>query len=69
MNDGVRCPTCRGVLPPRGAVPDDARKHAPFCSERCRMVDLGRWLTGSYRIAGDPVDPTELPDSPGEPRA
>ncbi|MEY2741819.1 MAG: gyrase inhibitor YacG [Planctomycetota bacterium] len=33
------------------------------------MVDLGRWLTGSYRIAGDPVDPTELPDSPGEPRA
>ncbi len=33
------------------------------------MVDLGRWLTGSYRIAGDPVDPTELPDAPGEPRA
>ncbi len=23
---------------------------APFCSDRCRQVDLGHWLTGSYRI-------------------
>jgi endogenous inhibitor of DNA gyrase (YacG/DUF329 family) len=25
----------------------------PFCSDRCRVVDLGRWLGGSYRIAAD----------------
>lgn len=25
-------------------------KAAPFCSERCREIDLGRWLSGSYRI-------------------
>jgi endogenous inhibitor of DNA gyrase (YacG/DUF329 family) len=29
----------------------------PFCSERCKRVDLGRWLSGDYRIAG-----TEAPD-------
>jgi uncharacterized protein len=28
----------------------------PFCSERCRTVDLGRWLTGGYRVAGDRAD-------------
>ena len=27
----------------------------PFCSERCQLIDLGRWLDGDYRIAGDPV--------------
>ncbi|HEX2445885.1 MAG TPA: DNA gyrase inhibitor YacG [Vicinamibacterales bacterium] len=27
----------------------------PFCSERCRMADLGRWLSGSYRVQGPPV--------------
>jgi endogenous inhibitor of DNA gyrase (YacG/DUF329 family) len=29
--------------------------HRPFCSERCRLVDLGRWATESYRLAGDPL--------------
>lgn len=29
-----------------------ARANDPFCSDRCRAVDLGRWLTGAYRIAG-----------------
>jgi endogenous inhibitor of DNA gyrase (YacG/DUF329 family) len=24
----------------------------PFCSERCKMADLGRWLSGDYRVAG-----------------
>ena len=27
-------------------------KWRPFCSERCRQVDLNRWLSGTYRIAG-----------------
>lgn len=25
----------------------------PFCSERCKMVDLGAWLDGEHRIPGD----------------
>jgi uncharacterized protein len=29
----------------------------PFCSERCKMTDLGRWITGGYKVPGEPVDP------------
>jgi endogenous inhibitor of DNA gyrase (YacG/DUF329 family) len=35
----------------------------PFCSERCRLIDLARWADGSYSIPGDRVDPDTLPDS------
>jgi endogenous inhibitor of DNA gyrase (YacG/DUF329 family) len=27
----------------------------PFCSERCKMADLGRWLRGDYRVPGPSV--------------
>jgi hypothetical protein len=27
--------------------------HRPFCSARCRNIDLGRWLKGSYRVETD----------------
>jgi uncharacterized protein len=38
----------------------------PFCSQRCRDVDLGNWLTGKYAIPGEPVDidPDEQPEAP-----
>jgi uncharacterized protein len=26
----------------------------PFCSERCQVIDLGRWADGSYRVAAEP---------------
>jgi len=42
----VRCPTCKGEVA-------EGAKHQPFCSERCRLVDLGNWLGGKYRIAGE----------------
>ncbi len=28
----------------------------PFCSERCRNVDLAKWIDGAYRVAPDPLD-------------
>jgi len=31
----------------------------PFCSRRCADVDLGRWLTGQYRVPGPPAEPEE----------
>ena len=31
----------------------------PFCSERCKLADLGRWLSGDYRIGGDPLPADE----------
>ena len=30
-------------------------KWRPFCSERCKLADLGRWLSGDYRIPAEPV--------------
>lgn len=43
----VRCPICEKPLDTKGPKewPD-----WPFCSNRCKLVDLGRWLGGNYRI-------------------
>jgi uncharacterized protein len=35
----------------------------PFCSERCKMADLGRWFSGDYRIPGTPVPNAEDEDA------
>ena len=44
---------------------------APFCSQRCKDVDLGRWLNGDYRIADNqpqlPDDEAESPEAVGPP--
>lgn len=45
MPTEVPCPTCRE----KGPWLDGP--FAPFCSERCKMVDLGKWLGEEYRIA------------------
>jgi endogenous inhibitor of DNA gyrase (YacG/DUF329 family) len=29
----------------------------PFCSERCRLLDLANWADGAYRVAAEPVQP------------
>jgi uncharacterized protein len=40
---------------------DTANPFRPFCSERCKMIDLGAWATESYRV---PVEEeSDLPDS------
>jgi uncharacterized protein len=46
----VACPTCR--KPTRWSVEN---KNRPFCSDRCRLIDLGEWASGNHRIAGDRV--------------
>jgi endogenous inhibitor of DNA gyrase (YacG/DUF329 family) len=33
----------------------------PFCSERCKLADLGRWLSEDYRVAGEPAAPESGP--------
>jgi endogenous inhibitor of DNA gyrase (YacG/DUF329 family) len=42
------CPTCRGE-----AI-KDGNKLWPFCSERCHLIDLGRWLDEVYRVPDEP---------------
>lgn len=42
----MRCPICTETSAPRAQ-----NKAFPFCSDRCRMVDLGRWLSEDYTIS------------------
>lgn len=51
----LRCPICKTV------VPLDAT-NAPFCSDRCRVIDLGKWASGEYRISSPILDPEVLED-------
>jgi len=44
----LRCPICK--KPVASAVKD-----FPFCSERCRVIDLGKWASGQY-VVSSPVD-------------
>lgn len=53
----VPCPTCRRTTPWEG------NPSRPFCSERCRVLDLGAWATDRFRIAGDPVTDDVAPGS------
>jgi endogenous inhibitor of DNA gyrase (YacG/DUF329 family) len=48
----MTCPTCRKPVAKDAARPS---KLFPFCSERCHLVDLGRWLGEDYRIPGPPA--------------
>jgi len=45
-----RCPNCRKVI--NSALLEQSRreKFYPFCCERCKFIDLGRWLDAKYRI-------------------
>jgi endogenous inhibitor of DNA gyrase (YacG/DUF329 family) len=46
----VRCPICQREVEGQ----DSAQwPHFPFCSKRCRLIDLGRWLKEDYRLAAD----------------
>ncbi len=47
----VRCPQCGG-----DALWSPENKWRPFCSERCKQIDLGCWASESYRIAGQVSD-------------
>lgn len=51
----LRCPTCRKIV--LANAPD-----FPFCSDRCRTIDLGKWISGGYVIS----TPIDDPESGGE---
>lgn len=57
----VKCPTCGKQV---SWTPEE--RWRPFCSERCRMIDLGAWADGSHAIPGEAAefsDPTLDQDS------
>jgi uncharacterized protein len=44
----LRCPTCQ-----RPIEWSDQFPYRPFCSKRCRLIDLGAWLSEKHAISGD----------------
>ena len=60
----ARCPICERHMPGPGAKewPD-----WPFCSARCKLIDLGRWLDGRYAIQAPPDadEASDMDDDPG----
>ena len=60
----MKCPSCGAELPP-GAADPISTPSFPFCSDRCKMIDLGHWFAEDYKISR-PVDPSDLPDAPPE---
>jgi uncharacterized protein len=52
----VRCPTCRRT------IASEREPFRPFCSERCRLIDLGAWFTEQRRIPGE----NSAADAPGQ---
>jgi endogenous inhibitor of DNA gyrase (YacG/DUF329 family) len=41
----VNCPQCGKII-----AYDPANPYRPFCSERCKLIDLGQWAAEAYRI-------------------
>jgi endogenous inhibitor of DNA gyrase (YacG/DUF329 family) len=60
----LRCPICKKVVKSNDA-------EFPFCSDRCRTIDLGKWASGAYRISSPVQDTSDsisggLPDNSDE---
>ncbi len=53
--NALLCPSCKRVVPLR---PELRPSSFPFCSDRCRMADLGRWFGEEYRM-GRPLGPND----------
>jgi uncharacterized protein len=57
----LRCPSCR-TLVLKGS------ENYPFCSDRCRLIDLGKWASGGYVISTRITDPEMLENLEGSKR-
>ena len=55
----LKCPICK--KPVKNGDPE-----FPFCSERCRLIDLGKWASGAYVISSPLQDTDEDSESEEE---
>ena len=51
----MKCPTCGMLVRP-------GEEDFPFCSDRCRKIDLGKWASGAFKISSPVLDPEVLED-------
>jgi len=54
----VKCPTCK-----RSVLWSPEQEFKPFCSERCKLIDLGEWAMEAKVIPGEPLNLTEDEDA------
>ena len=52
----VKCPICKKKAAWEG------NPHRPFCSDRCRQIDLGSWADGTYQLPGEKTNIIEEQD-------
>ncbi len=55
----IKCPRCG-----QEHLYDKANPYRPFCSERCKMIDMGKWLQEDYRVPATFGDEDEMASSP-----
>jgi hypothetical protein len=55
-----RCPICHKIA----KVSSEEAKFFPFCSQRCKLIDLGAWLDADYKIVSS--HKSEEPDVPSD---
>jgi hypothetical protein len=59
------CPICESAAPPY-----PGNTYAPFCSKRCKLVDLGAWIDEGYRVpTEDELDPGAVAAGAGSDRS
>ena len=51
----VECPTCK-----KSAEWNENNPFRPFCSERCKLIDLGDWANEEYRVPAENASPDDL---------
>lgn len=51
----LKCPTCKTTVQRKDP-------EFPFCSERCRLIDLGKWASGAYVISSPITDTSDSVD-------
>ncbi len=59
----VHCPTCKTAVEWCAAS-----TYRPFCSERCKLIDLGEWVSENHRIPGEELPQGALHDLDKAPR-
>ena len=58
----MKCPICKKSVEPTGPF-------APFCSDRCRVIDLGNWAMEKYKVAVPMMDESEPEETETNERA
>ena len=57
----VKCPQCG-----RPVLWTAESPYSPFCSDRCRLIDLGAWLSEAHRIPDESAESVKVPAAPAE---